>query len=167
MIDLMKYEDWEQIRAIYLEGIGTGNSTFETVAPEWGRWDSGHLAEHRFVAREGDSISGWVALSPVSSRCVYSGVVELSIYVGTSYWGRGVGSALIEALIASTEKAGIWTLQATIFPENTASLHLIEKHGFRKVGVHEKLGKMRCGKFAGTWRDVVLMERRSRVAGVD
>lgn len=167
MIDVMRPRDWEQVRAIYLEGVGTGNSTFETAAPEWSRWDSGHLPEHRFVMRDGDAILGWVALSPVSSRCVYSGVAELSIYVGGAHRGRGVGSALIEALVLSTEKAGIWTLQATIFPENAASLHLVGNHGFRRVGVHEKLGKMVYGQYAGTWRDVVLMERRSTVAGVD
>ncbi len=167
LIDIMKQEDWEQVRSIYLEGIRTGNSTFESNAPDWEKWDSSHLPDHRLVVREGNRILAWAALSPVSSRCVYSGVAELSLYVTAECRGKGVGSVLLEAVILSTEKAGLWTLQGGIFPENTASLSLAKKHGFKEVGKREKLGKMTYGFLAGTWRDVILVERRSTVAGID
>ena len=166
VVDNMRPEDWEQVRSIYLEGISTGNSTFEADAPDWDKWDSAHLPEHRLVIRAGDSILAWVALSPVSSRCVYSGVADLSLYVAAGRRGRGIGSALLEALIDSSEKAGIWTLQGSIFPENAASLRMFRKHGFREIGRREKLGKMTHGDLAGTWRDVILVERRSAVTGI-
>ena len=166
VVDNMRPEDWEQVRSIYLEGISTGNSTFEADAPDWDKWDSAHLPEHRLVIRAGDSILAWVALSPVSSRCVYSGVAELSLYVAAGRRGKGIGSALLEALIDSSEKAGIWTLQGSIFPENAASLRMVRKHGFREIGRREKLGKMTHGDLAGTWRDVILVERRSEVTGI-
>ncbi|HUU28309.1 MAG TPA: GNAT family N-acetyltransferase [archaeon] len=161
-IDTMQPGDWEQVRSIYLEGISTGNATFEKDVPAWEKWDSGHLKECRLVARAGGRVIGWAALSPVSNRCVYAGVAEASIYVGAAYRRDGVGRALLEALIESSEQAGIWTLQAGIFPENLSSLALVSRYGFRQVGIREKLGQMN-----GAWRDVVLLERRSRVAGTD
>lgn len=166
LIDTMKPEDWHQVRSIYLEGIGTGDSTFESETPDWKAWDSSHLPEHRLVVREGDRVLAWAALSPVSTRPVYAGVAELSLYVGTEHRGKGVGSMLLEAVIRSTEKASLWTLQGGIFPENTPGLHLVKKHGFREVGRRKKIGKMTYGYLAGTWRDVILVERRSNVAGV-
>jgi L-amino acid N-acyltransferase YncA len=165
--DYMKPEDWQQVRSIYLEGIATGNSTFEAYAPNWDKWDSAHLREHRLVVKERDTVLAWAALSPISSRFVYSGVAELSLYVAAGQRGKGIGSILIKAIIDSTEKAGLWTLQGGIFPENTSSLRLVRKHGFKKIGKREKIGKMTYGDLAGTWRDVILVERRSTVAGVD
>jgi len=167
LIDTMKLEDWDQVRAIYLEGINTGNSTFESDAPDWKEWDSSHLPDHRLVVREGNRVLAWAALSPVSIRCVYSGVAELSLYVAREHRGKGVGSALLEAVIHSTEHAGLWTLQGGIFPENTASLYLTKKYGFKEIGRREKIGKMTYGPLAGTWRDVILVERRSAVVGTD
>ena len=163
----MRPEDWEQVRLIYLEGIRTDNSTFEADAPDWDKWNSAHLSEHRLVARAGNSVVAWAALSPVSSRRVYSGVAEVSLYVTAKYRGKGIGSALLGALIDSSEKAGIWTLQGSIFPENAASLGMVDKCGFREIGTREKIGKMTRGDFAGTWRDTVLVERRSSVTGID
>ena len=167
LTDIMKPEDWPQVRAIFLEGMATGNSTFETNAPDWENWDSAHLSEHRLVIREGDSILAWAALSPVSSRCVYQGVAELSLYVAAGHRGKGIGSALLKAIINLTEKAGLWTLQGGIFPENTPSLRLVRKHGFKEIGRRERIGKMTYGDLAGTWRDVILVERRSSVTGID
>ena len=147
--------------AIYLEGIATGNATFEQSAPEWDEWHAGHLAAARIVARsDGGDVLGWAALSPVSSRCVYAGVAEVSVYVAESARRRGVGRALLERLIADSEAEGIWTLQAGMFPENVASFLLHQDAGFRIVGNRERLGQMN-----GRWRDVLLMERRSEVAG--
>lgn len=167
MIDIMKREHWGQVRSIYLEGIRTGNSTFETDAPDWEKWNANHLAENRLVARADDTVLGWTALIPVSNRRVYSGVAEVSLYMGTDYRGKGIGSSLLEALIDKSEKAGIWSLQAGIFPENTASLGLFKKNGFREIGRREKVGRMMNGKYAGKWRDVALLERRSKAAGLD
>lgn len=166
VIDVMKPEDWRQVRSIYLEGIATGNSTFEAEAPDWDKWDSAHLQEHRLVVREGDTILAWAALSPVSTRRVYWGVAELSLYVAAAHRGKGIGSALLEAVINSTEKAGLWTLQGGIFPENMASRRLMRRHGFKEVGRRERIGKMAYGDLAGTWRDVILVERRSTVSGI-
>ena len=166
-IDRMRPEDWFQVRAIYREGIRTGHATFEAEVPDWESWDSTHLSEHRLVVRAGDRILAWAALTPASGRCVYAGVAEMSLYVAEGHRGRGIGSALLKALIASSESSGIWTLQAGIFPENTASLALVKKHGFREIGRREKLGKMTYGPLVGTWRDVVFVERRSKVAGRD
>lgn len=156
----MRSEDWPAVRAIYLEGIATGNATFAGTAPEWERWDADHLARARIVARSGGDLLGWAALSAVSSRCVYAGVAEVSIYVTERARGRGVGAKLLSSLIADSEAAGIWTLQAGIFPENIASIALHERAGFRRLGTRERLGQMQ-----GRWRDVVLLERRSAVAG--
>jgi len=158
----MQPSDWEQVRAIYLEGILTGDATFETDAPPWEQWNAAHLPRPRLVARCGEVILGWAALSLVSSRCVYAGVAEVSIYVRDEARGRGIGRALLERLIAESEQEGIWTLQAGVFPENTASLRLHRSLGFRELGRRERLGKMN-----GVWRDVVLLERRSNVAGID
>lgn len=146
---------WDAVRSIYLEGIATGNATFQQSAPAWEEWDVGHLA-CRLVAMEGDTVCGWAALSAVSKRPVYAGVAEVSIYVGADWRGKGVGRALLTALVAESEKAGVWTLQAGIFPENEASIELHRRCGFRVVGVRERLGLM-----ADRWRDVVLMERRA------
>ncbi len=153
--------DWPAVRTIYVEGIATGNATFEAAAPEWEKWDAGHLKACRIVAAQDDEVVGWAALSGVSSRCVYAGVAEVSVYVADRTRGRRIGSRLMEALVEASEGEGIWTLQAGIFPENVASLRLHEQHGFRVVGIRERLGCL-----AGRWRDVVLMERRSNVAGV-
>ena len=152
---------WPAVRSIYEEGIATGEATFETSAPAWEAWDASHLPFARLVAGEGDDILGWAALSRVSERCVYAGVAETSIYVKASARGRGVGAALLEALIRESEANGIWTLTAGIFPENTASVRLHERTGFRILGVRERIGKMN-----GRWRDTLLLERRSRVVGV-
>jgi L-amino acid N-acyltransferase YncA len=160
-ITAMAPGDWPGVRAIYIEGIATGNATFECTAPEWDRWDAGHLPICRLVARGNGSTVGWAALSPVSARAVYAGVAEVSVYVAEAARGAGIGSALLEALIAESERHGLWTLQAGIFSENRASLAIHDKAGFRVVGTRERLGALN-----GQWRDVVLMERRSRVAGV-
>lgn len=160
-IESMRQEDWPSVRAIYLQGIATGHATFEGSAPEWEEWDSHHLSSCRLVARLGNEVVGWAALSPVSRREVYAGVAEVSVYVAEPARARGVGRALLSALISSSEQRGIWTLQAGIFPENIASLELVRRLGFRVVGVREGLGRM-----GGRWRDVLLMERRSTRAGV-
>jgi phosphinothricin acetyltransferase len=156
MIAAMRAEDWPAVRAIYKEGIATGDATFETEVPAWEAWDAAHLREHRLVATLDGQIAGWAAVIPVSDRCVYGGVAEHSVYVSASARGRGVGRQLLEALIASTEDAGIWTLQSGIFPENTASLRLHQACGFRVVGTRERIGHHH-----GRWRDVILLERRS------
>lgn len=146
-----------QVLDIYRLGIATGNATFETEPPDWPRFTASRLDAHRFVALDPDgAVAGWIACSPVSDRCVYAGVVEHSVYVHPDVRGRGVGRALLDALIAATEAAGIWTIQSGIFPENTASLALHAACGFRTVGTRE-----RVGRHHGTWRDVILIERRS------
>lgn len=160
VIDQMKHEDWEQVRSIYLEGIATGHTTFETSAPSWEKWDAGHLQIARLVARQGDKVFGWAALSAVSSRKAYRGVAELSVSIGEESRGRGIGRALLEALIEQSERNGIWTLQASIFPENTASVKLHLRCGFREVGRRERIGKLN-----GVWRDTLLFERRSKTVG--
>jgi phosphinothricin acetyltransferase len=153
--------DWGEVRAIYLEGIATGNATFAQSAPEWPDWNAEHLGTCRLVARSGDTILGWAALSSVSGRCVYSGVAEVSIYIAERARSQGFGTALLESLVRQSEGHGIWTLQAGIFPENEPSIRLHKRAGFRIVGVRERLGQM-----SGRWRDVVLMERRSSVVGL-
>jgi L-amino acid N-acyltransferase YncA len=166
-IDRMKPRDWQRVRSIYLEGIATGHSTFEADVPDWEKWDSAHLQEPRLVARANDNVLAWAVLTPVSSRCVYSGVAEVSLYVASTSRSQGIGSALLAALVDASEKSGIWTLQGSIFPENSASLALVKKHGFREVGRRERVGKMTHGELAGRWRDVILVERRSTLAGAD
>jgi L-amino acid N-acyltransferase YncA len=148
--------DWPSVHAIYDEGIATRNATFITSAPAWPDWDSGHLKSCRLVADDDGHVMGWAALSPVSSRCVYAGVAEVSVYVASCAQGRGVGRALLSALVTASESDGLWTLQAGILPENAGSVRIHERCGFRIVGLREKLGKM-----DGVWRDVLLLERRS------
>ena len=157
IIDQMRAGDWEHIRAIYLEGIRGGHSTFETEAPSWERWDEAHLQVARLVMRDGDKVIGWAALSPVSKRDVYRGVAEVTVYVTESARGQGIGRTLLEALIEQSEKHGIWTLQASIFPENTASVELHRRCGFREVGRRERIAMLN-----GVWRDTLLFERRSK-----
>jgi L-amino acid N-acyltransferase YncA len=160
-IDPLQPEDWPAVAAIYAEGIATGDATFETAPPTWERFDHSHLPDHRLVARAGDGeVLGWAALAPVSDRCVYAGVAENSIYVAEAAQGQGVGRRLLTALLEGAEQAGIWTVQTGIFPENTASLALHRRCGFRVVGVRERIGQLH-----GRWRDVILLERRSARAG--
>lgn len=161
-IEEMRPEHWEQVRAIYLEGIQTGNATLEADAPEWEAWNAGHVPSPRLVACREETILGWAALSPVSGRCVYGGVAEVSIYIGEAYRGQGVGLTLLQHLVRASEAAGFWTLQAGILKENLASRQLHAKSGFREVGYRERLGKLN-----GAWRDVVLMERRSSLIGIE
>jgi L-amino acid N-acyltransferase YncA len=162
LINKMLPDDWEQVREIYLEGIATGNATYQKEAPSWETWDNGHILECRIVARLDGKVLGWAALSPVSSRCVYSGVAEVSIYVSQSSKGKGIGSKLLKTLIEISEQNGYWTLQSGIFPENVSSLKLHIKSGFRKVGRRERIGKM-----DGAWRDTILLERRSNIVGIN
>jgi phosphinothricin acetyltransferase len=157
----MHADDADAVLRIYQAGLDAGNASFEPTAPPWPAFDAAKLPDHRFVAVEDDTVLGWVAVSAVSSRCVYAGVVEHSVYVDPGAQRRGVGRALLDALIASTEVAGIWTIQSGIFPENTASLALHQRAGFRVVGVRERLG--RHASQGNRWRDVVLLERRSPV----
>ena len=159
----MERSDWERVRAIYEQGIATGLATFESAAPEWEEWDQDYLAVCRLVAEtdEPTDVVGWAALSPVSDRCVYGGVAEVSVYVDATSHGKGLGSVLLGRLIEDSEAEGFWTLQAGVFQENEASVRLHERLGFRVVGVREKLGKL-----GGEWRDVLLLERRSERVGV-
>ncbi|MDT0475978.1 GNAT family N-acetyltransferase [Streptomyces sp. DSM 41014] len=147
-----------QVLAIYQLGIDEGNATFETTAPTWEAFDSSKLPDHRLVALDDGRVLGWVAVVPVSDRCAYAGVVEHSVYVHPEARGRGTGLALLTALVASTEAAGIWTIQSGVFPENTTSLALHQRAGFRVIGTRERIGQHN-----GQWRDVVLIERRSPV----
>jgi phosphinothricin acetyltransferase len=159
--------DWPQVAAIYREGIVTGHATFAPQPPAiWEEWCKNKITACNLVAKENHEIWGWAALSPISNRAAYAGVAEVSIYVGANARGRGAGSALLQKLIDLSEANGIWTLQAGIFPENQTSLSLHFKHGFRQVGIREKMGKMTYGPCQGRWRDVILLERRSKVAGV-
>jgi L-amino acid N-acyltransferase YncA len=156
--------DWETVRAIYLDGIATGEATFETLAPSWEQWDSSH---HRFarlvaVSEEDGLVKGWAALSPVSARSVYAGVAEVSVYIEKDSRGKGLGKVLLEQLIVQSEQNGIWTLQASVFPENRASVELQELCGFREVGIRERIGKLE-----GHWHDTMLMERRSSIVGIE
>jgi len=153
-------EHWPAVREIYAEGVATGNATFETEIPDWQKWDHNHRKDCRLVADDG-GIIGWAALSPVSIRQVYRGVAEVSVYVAADARGRGVGKALLQALIEESEKSGVWTLQASIFPENVASVALHKACGFREVGVRRNISSL-----GGVWRDVVLLERRSTKVGV-
>lgn len=157
-IEPLRAEHWPDVARIYAEGIATRNATFETELPSWGAWDRAHLPEHRFVAVEEGAVLGWAAVVPISERCVYEGVVENSVYVAGAAQGRGIGRALLDAQVASTEAAGIWTIQTGIFPENEASVRLHERAGFRVVGRRDRLGKLE-----GQWRDVLFLERRSGV----
>lgn len=157
----MQAEDWPAVREIYQEGIDTGQATFETATPDWEGWNAKHRPDCRLVARAGERVVGWAALSPVSARRVYAGVAEVSIYIAASARGQGVGRTLLRRLIEAAEAAGVWTLQGSIFPENAASVALHRACGFRVVGTRERIAQMH-----GVWRDVLLMERRSDVVGV-
>jgi phosphinothricin acetyltransferase len=159
-IDALRPDDWPEVRSIYQEGIDTGQATFETQAPSWESWDAAHLSIARLVARESQSVLGWAALSPVSRRECYRGVAEVSVYVRLSQRGRGIGLALLGAVIAESERQGIWTLFGSTFPENEASLRLQERCGFRIIGRRERIAQLR-----GVWRDTVLTERRSKTVG--
>jgi phosphinothricin acetyltransferase len=153
----MDAADWPVVEAIYSAGMATGNATFETEPPTWEQWDTGHLPRPRVVAcNASGAIIGWAALSPVSGRHAYRGVAEVSVYVGPLTWRRGVGSALLAALIEGAASVGLWTLQASIFRENSASLRLHQRHGFRLVGYRERIAQRE-----GQWRDTLLLERRS------
>ena len=155
-IDAMTGSDWPDVAEIYRRGLDTGHASFETSVPAYEEWDATHLAEPRLVARLNGAVVGWAALSPVSDRCVYGGVAEGSVYVAPEVGGRGIGRQLLAELVRRAEEAGIWTVQAGIFPENAASLALHERCGFRVVGRRERLGRHH-----GVWRDVLLIERRS------
>jgi len=157
-IRAMHSTDWDSVKTIYEAGIRTKNATFETSAGPWEKWDKDHLSEPRLVAETDAGILGWAALSPVSGRCVYGGVADVSVYIAPEGRGKGIGTALMEKLVEESERLNIWTLQAGIFPENRASIKLHIKSGFRVVGTREKIGKM-----DGTWRDILLMERRSKI----
>lgn len=154
----LRHGDWPEVSRIYAEGIATGNATFETEVPSWETWDAAHLAEHRLVAERGGAVVGWVALLPVSARACYAGVVEVSAYVAEEARRRGIGAELLAAAIKSSEQAGIWTMQTSVFPENEASLRLLRRFGFRTVGIRERIGTLH-----GVWRDTVLVERRSEM----
>jgi L-amino acid N-acyltransferase YncA len=150
-------EHWAAVKAIYEAGLATGNASFETSAPGWEEWDAAHLKHSRLVFAQDNQVKGWAALTPVSGRCVYAGVAEVSVYIDAASRGQGIGKALLLKLIFESEANCIWTLQAGIFPENTASLQLHEKCGFHLIGIREKIGQMN-----GIWRDTVLIERRSK-----
>lgn len=155
--------DWPTVAEIYREGIESGNATFETEVPDWDSWNAARHPACRIIAALDGETVGFAALSPVSGRPVYAGVQEVMIYIAASARGRGVGGQLLERLIYETETEGIWTLKAGIFPENRASIHIFERVGFRILGTHDRLGRFHDGR----WRDVVMMERRSAVAGLD
>jgi L-amino acid N-acyltransferase YncA len=157
-VEPLQLQHWPEAARIYAAGIATGDATFESSVPDWPTWDAEHLPDHRHVALDDDGrVTGWVAAVPVSGRCVYAGVVEHSVYVDPAHQSQGVGRMLLSALVASTEAAGIWTIQSGVFPENVASVVLHERAGFRVVGTRERVGRMADG----TWRDVILLERRS------
>jgi len=163
IIRAMTSEDWAAVRSIYEEGIATENATFETETPDWDTWNTGHLKECRLVGLDDTGkVAGWAALTPVSSRCVYAGVAEVSVYVAQSARGQGYGRMLLQRLVKDSEASGIWTLQSGILAENEASIRLHLTCGFRLVGKRERLGKLNK-----QWRDVVLMERRSKKVGVE
>lgn len=154
-------EDWQSVKTIYEKGIATGNATFQATAPPaWEIWDKAHLAHSRFVAILDETIVGWVALTPTSARDCYKGVAELNIYVDPEYAGKGIGNHLVEALVASSEANGIWTLYSSTFPENKASVGLQKKFGFREIGYRERIAQQN-----GIWRNTLIMERRSQVVG--
>ncbi|MEO5783461.1 MAG: N-acetyltransferase family protein [Ginsengibacter sp.] len=155
-------KDWQSVKTIYESGIATGVATFETSAPNWEKWNSGHLLFGRFVATIENEIVGWTALSPVSSRCVYGGVAEISVYVSETHRGNGVGKQLLNNLITNSEQNGIWTLQAGIFTDNIASVKLHQSVGFRIIGHREKIGKLKY-----IWKDNFILERRSKIIGLD
>ncbi|HPF18684.1 MAG: GNAT family N-acetyltransferase [Bacillota bacterium] len=161
-IEMMQPEDWSRVAAIYQEGIETGLATFQGQVPSWEDWDRAHISSCRLVARKNDEVLGWAALSAVSSRSVYAGIGEVSVYVGAAYQKMGVGTALLNELIRQSENNGFWMLQGVITKENIASIELHKKCGFRLVGIRERIGRMP----GGVWHDTALMERRSRTVGM-
>lgn len=162
IITSMSTAHWPQVRDIYQQGIATGLATFETQAPSWELWDQSHLVFGRLVALLASEISGWAALSAISARPVYAGVAEVSVYVGDCWRGQGVGRQLLDQLISEAEQNFVWTLQASIFPENKASVRLHERCGFRQIGTRRRIARLN-----GVWRDTVLFERRSNLVGMD
>jgi L-amino acid N-acyltransferase YncA len=162
VINAMEPTDWDGVRGIYLEGIATGQATFETEAPTWERWDAAHHTFGRLAARADGNLCGWAALSPVSSRQCYAGVAEVSVYVGGDYRRHRIGERLLRAVIAEAERNGIWTLQGSTFPENSASRQLQRRCGFREIGRRERIARHK-----GAWRDTVITERRSNSVGVE
>ncbi len=162
IVRAMLPQDWQSVAMIYEEGIATGFATFEKNIPTYDIWDKAHMPSCRFVAVKDATLLGWAALSPVSSRCVYGGVAEVSVYVANASRGMGVGRLLMEAVIKESESEGLWTLQSGIFPENGGSIRLHEKMGFRCIGKRERVGKL-----DGVWKDNVLFERRSKIVGVN
>lgn len=152
---------WPRVKEIYEQGIATGQATFQTDSPTWEEWNTSHLVHSRLVALEGDTVIGWAALTPVSGRCVYAGVAEVSVYVAPDYRGQKVGQVLLQALVDSSEQHNLWTLQSSIFPENEASVHIHQKCGFRALGYREKIGQQ-----YGVWRNTVILERRSTIVGI-
>ena len=158
LIEQMRAQHWPAVELIYAQGLATGNASFETESPSWEEFQAGHLPGHLLVALEADAVQGWAVLSPISDRCAYHGVAEDSVYVAERARGRGVGRALLTQLTSRAESAGIWTVQAGIFPENTASIGLHHACGFRTVGLRERLGQRE-----GIWRDVLLLERRGSI----
>lgn len=168
IVRVMTPDDGDAVVDIYGRGISGGNATFQENAGSWESWDQGHLNECRLVACDAQGrVTGWAGLSGVSSRCVYRGVAEISVYVDPDVQGQGIGKALLAALIAESESQGIWSLEAGIFPENTASIALHRSLGFEDIGLRRGLGRMSYGPYAGQWRDVLLMQRRSSVVGID
>ena len=159
-VDRMRVEDWNEVARIFLEGISTGHATFETHVPSWDEWNAGHIPGSGLVVRAGATVVGWAALSPTSTRRVYAGVAEVTMYVTAGLRGKGIGHELLSRLIALSENLGVWTLQAVVFPENSASVRLHGRLGFREVGRRERIGQMN-----GVWRDVILLERRSQSVG--
>lgn len=157
----MTANDWESVAEIYKQGIETGNATFQQNIPAWNEWDNGYLKICRIIAEKNNKVIGWAALTPISGRCVYAGVAEVSVYVSNNHKGQKIGTKLLDKLISLSEKEGFWTLQASVFPENKSSLKIHENLGFRHVGFREKIGKMN-----EIWRDTILLERRSKTIGV-
>jgi phosphinothricin acetyltransferase len=158
----MHPEDWPEVSRIYKEGIATGFATFEKEIPVYENWDKAHIKECRLISCEGHTITGWAALSPVSSRCVYGGIGEVSVYVSNDHRGKSIGKHLLLSLIDASEKAGYWTVQSGIFPENNASIKIHEQCGFRLIGRRERVGKL-----DGVWKDNLIFERRSSIVGID
>lgn len=163
LIRAMNEKDWPTVSEIYRQGIETGRATFQEVVPSYSEWDAAHIHECRFVALAEDQVAGWTALSKVSSRCVYAGVAEISVYIAENARGRGIGRILLQHLVTQSEKAGFWLLQSGIMEDNLASIRLHEKCGFRQVGYRERIGKDKCG----IWRSTVLLEKRSRDVGIN
>ncbi len=158
----MAAADWTRVEAVFAAGIAGGEATFETATPSWERFDAGKIPEGRLVAVDDeDAVLGWVAASLVSARPAYRGVIEHSVYVDPAHHGRGIGRMLLDAFVAAADDAGYWTIQSSVFPENTTSLRLHEKAGFRVVGTRERVARSQLGPHAGRWRDTVLIERRS------